>query len=310
MKQSELYREVLESNSEPSQESFELGEYDLDDIGDLYDDFKHAVDRLEGEDDFETNLDYTDGKEELYEVTESLLENRDYQSEELAQFASENLEGQYDGIFLSAAINQMNDERIELPALNDLELIGWKNTKEVAIYGDVKAEIGKEMQGGKIEVVGDAEEKVGESMTGGEITINGQNHEKAGWKMQGGSIEIENGTANNTAYVGDGMKDGEIIVKSDAKAQVGHGMSGGKITVEGDTEFWIAQSMTGGEITVERNANDWIGKGMEGGNVYIEGDLGEDALQTPGFTYDEDARMTGGKIHQKQNGEWQVVKES
>lgn len=104
---------------------------------------------------------------------------------------------------------------------------------------------------------------------------------------------IIDGDVYNTKRIGQGMTDGEILIKGNTNKYVGLEMKGGLITVEGDADAWVGQDMEGGEIVVLGNAGDYVGsayrgdwRGMSGGLITVHGDAGNEIAEY----------MGGGKI--------------
>ena len=82
-------------------------------------------------------------------------------------------------------------------------------------------------------------------------------------------------------YIGDSMKEGEIIINGNVGEYLGHQMENGKITVKGSSGNYTGSSLKGGEILIEKNAGDYLGssiqgekKGMSGGIVIVKGHVG------------------------------------
>lgn len=104
---------------------------------------------------------------------------------------------------------------------------------------------------------------------------------------------IIDGDVYNTKRIGQGMTEGEILIKGNVNKYVGLEMKGGLITVEGDADAWVGQDMEGGEIVIKGDAGDYVGsayrgdwRGMSGGLITIYGNAGNEIAEY----------MNGGKI--------------
>ena len=123
------------------------------------------------------------------------------------------------GIYLSALVNQLDDDRIVL-RLRDFEkrfhLAGYRlpTGKTLVIQGDVGDFTGASLTGGQLVVEGSVGNWCGAGMLKGEISIAGS----AGWKT------------------GEWMKAGEIHVQGYVQS-VGQNIFGGKVTERGRLIF-------------------------------------------------------------------------
>lgn len=97
------------------------------------------------------------------------------------------------------------------------------------------------------------------------------------------SITI-NGDVGQVRRIGQGMKNGEIVINGNAGMHLGEKMSGGKITVNGDAGQWTGSAMKKGLIEVHGNANDYLAspyrgasEGMRGGKIVVDGNVGSDS---------------------------------
>jgi len=142
---------------------------------------------------------------------------------------------------------------------------------------------------GKMEVyVGNQKEELGKY-----FSIDGKKADKA----RDIKIVIE-GNCSRVKRIGQGMSEGEILVKGNVGMHLGSGMQGGKITVDGNADSWAGMEIKGGTIEIKGNARNFIGsayrgnwKGMKAGEIIIHGNVG-DNLGTC---------MLGGKISIKGN---------
>lgn len=82
-------------------------------------------------------------------------------------------------------------------------------------------------------------------------------------------------------HVGEGMSEGEMVVRGDVRDHSGAGMSGGRLVVEGSAGDWCGAEMTGGEIRVRSDVGDHAGAGYPGspfgmnrGLLLVDGEAG------------------------------------
>ncbi len=97
------------------------------------------------------------------------------------------------------------------------------------------------------------------------------------------SITI-NGDVSKVRRIGQGMKNGEIVINGDAGMHLGEKMAGGKITVNGNTAGWTGSSMKKGLIEIHGDAGDYLAspyrgstEGMRGGKIIVDGNVGSDS---------------------------------
>lgn len=174
------------------------------------------------------------------------------------------------GIFLSALMNNCKDDGFVIHTGNlsePIENLGYYNTKNFTVDGDVGREVGQRMKRGTIIVKGNARDFVGYEMTGGAITVEGDAGEFVGCLMNGGSITV-NGNAGDR--VGNGMWRGTILVKGNAGDEICN-MHNGNVTVEGNVGR-TAGSIEGGSLTIGGNAGPDVGHWMKGGVIHLNGD--------------------------------------
>jgi len=93
-----------------------------------------------------------------------------------------------------------------------------------------------------------------------------------------------NGDASEVRRVGQGMKQGEIVINGDAGMHLGEKMAGGKITVNGNAGGWTGSSMKNGLIEIHGDASDYLAspyrgstEGMRGGKIVVDGNVGSDS---------------------------------
>ena len=92
-----------------------------------------------------------------------------------------------------------------------------------------------------------------------------------------------NGDVGKVKRIGQGMKNGEIVVNGDVGMHTGEKMSGGKITVNGNAGNWTGSEMKGGVIEIHGDAGDYMASayrgsstGMKGGVITVDGKVGSD----------------------------------
>lgn len=111
----------------------------------------------------------------------------------LGEFASEWAFSFKAGHFLSALINngKDNDYLLHVRHLSgDIDVLGFQNTKNITIEGDVNSWLGMRMSTGSIIVKGNAGTWVGEQMRGGKIMIEGNARDGFGNRMENGEIHL------------------------------------------------------------------------------------------------------------------------
>jgi len=173
------------------------------------------------------------------------------------------------GYFLSALVNNCKDTDYVIHTQHlsqKIDCVGYRNTKNIIVNGNVNTIFGYEMSGGSITVNGNAGVDAGQRLLGGAIAING----------------------NVDGSLGLGMEHGSITVNGDAKDYGGQLMNGGTIIVNGNVGDNIGFNMAGGTIIVNGNAGNVVGDLMRRGEIHIEGDYG-------GLS----KRIKGGKIYHK-----------
>ena len=173
----------------------------------------------------------------------------------LAEFQDEAYFDHRAGMFLSALINNGKDDSYTIRVSHisrKLIYLGYKNTKNVQVYGDLNADVGYGMKSGLLVVHGEVRARVGKEMKGGKIIING----------------------NMEEMVGSDMNAGEIVINGDVGAYVGASLKGGKIKINGSVGYKVGEHMHGGEIVIRKNAGSDTGAFMRGGKIIIKGNAG------------------------------------
>src|SRR5208283_5959929 len=137
------------------------------------------------------------------------------------------------GLFLSALINNCKESEFVIHTNHlaaPIEHIGFGNTKEIIIDGDVGNHAGDAMEGGSIIVIGSAGISVGIGMNNGTITVEGKSGDEAGYGMKGGVLILKGHTGN---LCGVHMEGGEIHIESRYVSISTGNMYGGKIFHKG-----------------------------------------------------------------------------
>lgn len=326
MKLSELYSDILESETEQTEQ---------------YNDFERAINLLDVRKAFLDGRDYEDsgyGLEEvrqLYSLVEDKVSEIDYSVSDLEAIARETEEPEElvtpEGVFLSAAFNESGIDQVRFPNLEGIDYVGLENSGEIIVEGETGDRLGREMEGGKIIVEGDAGSYVGNEMQTGEIVIEGNAEGVYGPKKANGRIEVKGDCLDfgqrleagelklegDAQFAGVNMNGGNIFIGGDViqtpigfsglnrsdgtkgsrdevKNGVGYNMQGGTIEVAGDVKA-AGELMKAGEIWIEGSAEE-VGYDMRGGEIYVKRDIGEIPE-----TFED------GKIHQKQDGNWERV---
>ncbi|MDY6778740.1 MAG: hypothetical protein SVU32_08810, partial [Candidatus Nanohaloarchaea archaeon] len=149
------------------------------------------------------------GEYRSYSDAEDVVDDLAYNREALERFCreyQERLEGD-DGYFVSALINNLDAEDIELPDMHAVDYIGYRNEgTDIDIDGDAGNKLGYEMKEGRIEVHGslkyhmachheDCEDDyhvrtgvAGREMEGGEIYIHGEYDSISTGAEHGGTV--------------------------------------------------------------------------------------------------------------------------
>lgn len=129
------------------------------------------------------------------------LKNDDYSAKDIEIFSImlSGYQGRYDvqnkaGYFLSALMNnsKADDFLIHTRHLDAAPgYLGYHNTKEIDVDGDVGFDCGSDMTAGRITVNGNAGRYLGNQMEGGLIIVRGSARDFVGNHMRGGEIHVE-----------------------------------------------------------------------------------------------------------------------
>ncbi len=124
------------------------------------------------------------------------------------------------GIFLSALINNGKDDNYVILIRNigkevlngsSVDDLGWQNTKNITIEGNVGICLGGYMKAGLIVINGNAIDSCGWNMRGGKIIVNGDAEEILGWDMTGGEIEVNGRIKDISAWGGKIYHKGKLV---------------------------------------------------------------------------------------------------
>ena len=96
-----------------------------------------------------------------------------------------------DGIFVSAFVNNLDQEQVILPNLEDTGHVGYRNEKNLVIKGDTDTNLGRNMIQGSI-TVENTTYFVGADSQGGEIIVEG-NLEEIGDQCDAEVHKLEDG---------------------------------------------------------------------------------------------------------------------
>lgn len=133
--------------------------------------------------------------------------------------------------------------------------------------------IGKELDGGEIQVEGNVGAYLGLGMKSGSIKVVGDTEIYAGCEMKKGYLEI---TGNAGDFLGGalpgnkmGMRGGLILVKGNAGARVGDHLRRGMILIEGNAGDYCGSRMIAGTIAVMGQTGRFLGYAMRRGTLLL-----------------------------------------
>lgn len=202
MKASELYRDVLEEPERLETESavYEQNTQEATGVEKLHQAYQRA---LSGYDYTRTDRDepfspYQHIEEDHFldqvpDDFKKILKRMDYTADELYEFCDERIiepEDDFAGVFISLAAELAPEETVTLPDMSHYNQIGYENTQELIVEGDVGNHLGG-YQEGNITVKGSAKDCLGHTMHDGTITVEGNAGRRVGQVMTGGEIEIK-----------------------------------------------------------------------------------------------------------------------
>jgi len=168
-------------------------------------------------------------------------------SMELVKYQGEDWFSEKAGIFLSALMNNSADNEFYIHTSNltiPVEFLGFRNTKNFTVDGNIGINLGVQMEGGAITVKGECMASIGNMMQGGTITVEGSVGDLIGVRMKGGTITVYGNAGNE---IGIEMEGGAILVKGRAGRDIGNSMNGGEIHLGGGFDR-ISENIKGGRI--------------------------------------------------------------
>ena len=84
---------------------------------------------------------------------------------------------------------------------------------------------------------------------------------------------IFKGDLSKCDYIGNQMKNGEIIINGNTGNYLGNKMYDGRIIVNGSTSDYTGCSLHGGEIIIKKNTGDYLGSSQQGNKIGMSGGL-------------------------------------
>lgn len=106
-------------------------------------------------------------------IAERAAKDLEYNAEAVTRFCRNTSLERHDGLFVSALINELEADHVELPDMTDVQYLGWKNDgTRITINGDTGRYLAKEMTDGRIDIHGTARSRIGIEMTGGEVYLH------------------------------------------------------------------------------------------------------------------------------------------
>jgi hypothetical protein len=183
------------------------------------------------------------------------------------------------GLFLSLLINISNEADFIIHTSNlskPINSIGYKNTKNIIVNGDVGS-------------------CLGERMIDGSIVLNGNAGDFLAAKQESGTIIVNGNIGKNGCY----MSSGTVTIYGNCGQKFGNCVHGGKISVFGNVEkfaFYELHNLS--EIFINGNLDERACLKMDGGKVTINGNVGPNLASTSlvesdsGFAFS----ATGGEI--------------
>jgi formylmethanofuran dehydrogenase subunit C len=121
---------------------------------------------------------------------------------------------------------------------------------------------------------GNRQKRLGELFKLEEITSEGEPDK---------TVMTIRGDVSKVRRIGQGMRNGEIVIQGDVGMHLGEEMRGGRIIVQGNSDRWAGSMMKNGEIEIHGNAGDYLGapyrgslEGMRGGKIIVHGNVGNE----------------------------------
>jgi formylmethanofuran dehydrogenase subunit C len=140
-------------------------------------------------------------------------------------------------------------------ACDRLDRIGQEMREgEIAVEGDVGAQVGRLMAGGRMTIHGNAGPWAASGLKGGEVRISGNAGERLGGPLAGETV---------------GMRGGIVVVGGNAGERAGDRMRRGTIIIEGAADRYAGARMIAGTLIVRRKAGALPGYLMRRGTIVL-----------------------------------------
>lgn len=195
----------------------------------------------------------------------------------------EELDG-YDGLFVSAMLDGADEGEMQLPDMDGVHYLGYRNTKDIVVDGGTGSSPAAEMSGGRMHIKGDVGRRAGYEMQGGTVIVEGDAGRNAGKEMHGGDMEIHGSVGEQPGFL---MKRGSITIH------------------EGSPEGIGTLIERGAEVYVEDVGS--LDENMRNGRVYEKGDEGYEQYYPPTSVRDQlDKMWSAAKENGVRAGLWWV----
>lgn len=262
MKQSELYSDILESETADKMVSGDTQSISPDyTVRDAYNDWKSSLPDMP--EDSEAFRQLSKIKDQKYEEALELASVAEYDQSDLFAFLKldwrkgweddiENYEKNpssvRDGIFASAFAEALEAQEVRVPDMSGVFEFGYRNGSDLIVEGDVGDSFGIMMESGKVTVRGDSDLNLAHTMKDGEIEVEG--NVEGIWNPSGRVVvqgDVE------SAY----QIEGELIVKGDIDEISGDDRfeREGEIRVEGEIGSINEEEIEGTEVYQNQNGN-------------------------------------------------------
>lgn len=225
MKHSELYDSILQT--EPEELVHSASQYGRNAVEDEID--RELMEIIDAFEDYSDSIDRSNrirplDDDEKYDMAQDLVDF-DYSQRAVTHFLEDgygnglhDTGSKYDhGIFHSALINTLDEERVIIPAIPNSNGVGYRNQKDLIVRGHTGLNFCQSMESGEVTVKGNTATGLGDEIKGGEIKVEGDVRNlgakdddlgNAGFKMEGGKIQI----MGNANVVGQNSNSGEILL--------------------------------------------------------------------------------------------------
>ncbi|PLW80061.1 hypothetical protein C0585_04045 [Candidatus Woesearchaeota archaeon] len=200
--------------------------------------------------------------------------------EKLNHILIDELDSHYSGIYISSLITLNKNNDFKLTLNKPINYLGYANTKNLTIDGDVGKFSFISMNNGEVLINGDCDEHLGYYFNGKNLIVKGYVITPCFPAMKKGKIVVERDLYRNQGIgtVCENMEGGILICNKDVYANIGEQMNGGEIIISGNVKGDIGESMKNGTIKVGGYVKGHAGYSMEGGIIdikeYASKDLG------------------------------------